>query len=652
MKGLDLKLTGFVILAFLFLSFVVRDEPFYYIPTTIDDFHLPGSQPFQSGTFVSSRQCDNCHGEYDFETEPAFTWRGSMMAHSMRDPLFEASMVIANQDAQFSGDLCLRCHSPGGWLEGRSTPTDGSALTAIDREGVQCHVCHKMMDPLSNDLNDLAYINTLTDKPQVHGNGMFVIDEQDVRRGPYNDITQVNHDVQYSAFHTKSEMCATCHDVSNPVYSKQPDGTYLPNDLGTSATSFDTYDMFPVERTYSEWKMSAYNSPQGIPSDAFGGNLENVISCQDCHMKEVNGKGVNKNYAPVRLDLGQHDLTGGNTFIPLLIKEKYSNDSYIDPDAIDAGILRARYMLQNAATLNLNAYAEENGFEVKVKIINETGHKLPSGYPEGRRMWINLVAYDIDDNIVYESGAYNHSTGVLDMNNTKIYEAKLGMSPEIAAFANDINNGYYIYNAGESFHFALNNMVVKDNRIPPRGFTNANFEAVQAAPVAYSYEDGAYFDTTEYIVPKNTYRIVAKLYYQTVSKEYIEFLRDYNYTNTLGEQLYNLWDSHGKSSPELMREAEFTTSTLNMTLNKTLDNEIMVFPNPASEAINIKIIPNDVTKVSVDFYSLTGKKIRSMNTINITGQNVKIPVNNLRPGMYIIKIKLKGSYISKLLIIN
>ena len=129
--------------------------------------------------------------------------------------------------------------------------------------------------------------------------------------------------------------------------------------------------MFPVERTYSEWKMSAYNSPQGIPSDAFGGNLENVISCQDCHMKEVTGKGVNKNYAPVRLDLGQHDLTGGNTFIPLLIKDKYSNDSYVDPAAIDAGILRARYMLQNAATLNLNAYAEENGFEVKVKIGDE-----------------------------------------------------------------------------------------------------------------------------------------------------------------------------------------------------------------------------------------------------------------------------------------
>jgi hypothetical protein len=36
-------------------------------------------------------------------------------------------MAIANQDARSSGDLCIRCHSPFGWMEGRSNPTDGSA---------------------------------------------------------------------------------------------------------------------------------------------------------------------------------------------------------------------------------------------------------------------------------------------------------------------------------------------------------------------------------------------------------------------------------------------------------------------------------------------------------------------------------------------
>ena len=42
-----------------------------------------------------------------------------LMAQAMRDPLFLATMAIANQDAPASGDLCLRCHTPTGWLGGR-----------------------------------------------------------------------------------------------------------------------------------------------------------------------------------------------------------------------------------------------------------------------------------------------------------------------------------------------------------------------------------------------------------------------------------------------------------------------------------------------------------------------------------------------------
>jgi len=550
--------------------------------------------------------------------------------------------------------LCLRCHSPGGWLEGRSTPTDGSSLNATDRQGVQCHACHKMMDPLSTNSEDLEYMATLSNVPAMNGNGMFVVDSEDIRRGPYDNV-QSNHETVYSEFHTNSKMCATCHDVSNPVYTKQPDGTYLPNPLDLEAPSFDTYDMFPVERTYSEWKMSAYNTPTGIPSDVFGGNLTNVISCQDCHMKEVTGKGSNKNFSPVRSDLGQHDLTGGNTFVPLLVKDLYSNDSDVDLDAIDAGILRARYMLQNAATISLNADVADGGFEVQVEIINETGHKLPSGYPEGRRMWINLVAYDNNDNVLYESGNYNTVTAELDEAGTKIYEAILGMSPEVAAIANA--NGTGSYTAGESFHFALNNVVMKDNRIPPRGFTNANFEAIQAAPVGYSYEDGAFSDVTLYTVPENTYRVEVKLYYQTVSKEYIEFLKDHNVTDTKGQELYDLWETHGMSAPELMKEAEFFTDLLGLNETITQDQTIKMYPNPASETVHIRLDLKQPSEVMVDLYAITGVKVRSINTNGIALSNsqiIDLSVKDLSSGTYIVRITVQNTatIVSKLLIID
>ena len=51
-----------------------------------------------------------------------------MMAQAGRDPVFYAALDIANADAAFSGDFCLRCHVPRGWLDGRhSAPTATSA---------------------------------------------------------------------------------------------------------------------------------------------------------------------------------------------------------------------------------------------------------------------------------------------------------------------------------------------------------------------------------------------------------------------------------------------------------------------------------------------------------------------------------------------
>ncbi len=71
-----------------------------------------------------------------------------MMAQAMRDPLYQATLVIAEQVVPSVGDLCLRCHTPGGWQEGRSIDTSGGMLTAKDRQGIQCDFCHRLVDPV------------------------------------------------------------------------------------------------------------------------------------------------------------------------------------------------------------------------------------------------------------------------------------------------------------------------------------------------------------------------------------------------------------------------------------------------------------------------------------------------------------------------
>ena len=538
-----------------------------FVATTIDDFFLPGSQPGQSGNIEHPSKCDNCHGGYDKSVEPAFNWRGSMMAQAARDPLYLACLAVANQDAPESGDLCIRCHAPDGWLSGRSTPTDGSALNSGDREGVQCDFCHKLVkptplgvNPYPNDADytngtydsDQSYLATLSQIPPQSGNGMYIAHSSNAKRGPFVDA-QAKHKMFYSPFHKEAELCATCHDVSNPAFKKVDDGSgnfrYVPNALGAPSESFITYDMFPVERTYSEWKMSSYNSPEGISSEVFGGNKQNVSTCQDCHMKDVSGYAANKRGIPYRHDLPLHDMTGGNTFVPGLVAQLYPDE--VDQEALLAGVERAKYMLKNAASMEVEMSNDKT--TATVTIVNETGHKLPSGYPEGRRIWVNFKAFNSSGDIVFESGAYDENTGVLNKEGAKIYEIELSMTDEVAAVAGE---GYEANT--ESFHFVLNNQVLKDNRIPPRGFTNENFKAIQSPPVNYTYEDGQYWDTTVYTIPVEIASVIdhvnVRLLYQTVSKEYVEFLRDENTTNDAGQLIYNLWASNGKSAPVVMKE--------------------------------------------------------------------------------------------------
>ena len=419
-------IVGISVFAIIFISAKFSPPQKGIVPTTINDFFFPGSQPLESGTFANPDQCDNCHGGYDEAVEPTFTWQGSMMAQAQRDPLYLAALVIANQDAPESGDMCIRCHTPKGWLEGRSEPTDASALTADDRQGITCHACHKMIAPSPIGVNpypdyalyntppgnksstftlDQNYLATISDHiPPTAANGMYICDDLDHRRGPYFD-PQANHDTPYSPFHFEGEYCGTCHDVSNPVFSAVRNASneiigYAPNDFDVPAPDFSPYELFPVERTYSEWLMSEYNTPNGVSGSYFGGNKSFVSTCQDCHMRDVTGKGCNKQYAPVRDDLPMHDLTGGNTFVPGLIDLTFPGEA--DTVALNAGVLRARDMLQHAASFEITV--DQMNSEVTVKVTNETGHKLPSGYPEGRRIWINLKAFNSITAEAFESG--------------------------------------------------------------------------------------------------------------------------------------------------------------------------------------------------------------------------------------------------------
>lgn len=206
-------------------------------------------------------------------------------------------------------------------------------------------------------------------------------------------------------------------------------------------------------------------------------------------------------------------------------------------------------MLRKAATMTVTMAVSGTQKIATVRVVNETGHKLPTGYPEGRRMWINLLAYDADGALVYESGAYDPTTGVLtEAPDVKVYETKQGLTPDLAAALGRPELG------GETFHFVLNNTVLKDNRIPPRGYTRDAFNQPGLLPVGATYVDGQYWDDAVYTLPLTAESVVAVLYYQTASKEYVDFLRANGGVD--GAALGALWE-RSKSPPEPMAKAWF-----------------------------------------------------------------------------------------------
>jgi len=594
--------------------FTILRQPGGIAPTTLRDFKQPGTQPFEGGPHDTSGVCLTCHGGYDPTVEPGHNFQGSMMGQAARDPLFFACVTVAEQDAPSAGDICIRCHSPFGWMGGRSTPTDGSHLTSSDRDGVACDHCHRMVDPIYkagiSPPEDQTLLASMIPShvPTTYANGQYVDDPDPRKRGPFTDAVAL-HPVLSSAVHLTSDFCGTCHDVSNPVFERISGADYAPGPIDAAATTISSSQLMPLERTYSEWKNSSYVA--GVYAPEFAGNKPDgiVSSCQDCHMRAVSGKGCNDPAAPTRANLPLHDMTGGNTWMPNVIGTLYPATT--DPTALADASSRAESMLQKAAVLGLALEAVADSYNVEVTVTNRSGHKLPTGYPEGRRMWLHVLARDMAGNVVYESGAYNAATGVLSMTPPPVvYEAELGISPALA--------GGLGLPGGKSFHFALNDTLLKDNRIPPLGFTNAAFDVFGGRPVdpehtgGPRYADGQNWDSSTFAMPASAVRVWVELKYQTTSKDYVVFLRDQNTSNTTGQDLYDAWVLNGRAAPVVMKADSLVLNPTGVTTATDAGptvRGVSVLSNPFDRELPIRLELSRPVPVTMDVFDVSGRRV-------------------------------------------
>lgn len=611
------------------------------VPTEVQQ---PGTQSLEVLAIESSDNCMGCHGFFDLVTEPYRVWNGSMMSQAGRDPLFWAAMAIAEQDFEGSGDLCIRCHSPSGWLEDRSVPTDGSGLDPVlDGDGVECMLCHRLTNPDESEhlgvQNSPFIANTGGPTPEAHlGSGQYVLADGIDRYGSYGSAAAPHPTVQ-SNFHRSSDMCATCHDVSNPLvgdlaHNNGTENTLPPGSfsgvLGDPVTTKAAFLNKPhgygvAERTSSEHASSGFidfpvSNYANLPIELQTGILEEIYtasivaltggdyedgttrhySCQSCHMRPVEGRGSSYPGSPIRLDVPTHDLTGGNTRIGDLIIDMDARDQLVigggldikDRNAIGFAQDRARSMLESAASLEVVGNT--------IKVYNLTGHKLFTGYPEGRRMWLNMKWYDAGGAVIREDGAYGgipvtlgNRSGIvhtlIDLHdpNTRVYEVEPGITQEwatqlIAMGSNpatplmfDRTNGAVIETLGglsamapgsvePSFHFSLNNKVMADNRIPPYRMKFDDASERNCLPMPSSLygnpgTGGEYEHWDEFVMnpPAGAVTADISLMYQTVSWEYMQFLFLANdgsvpFLADTGRDLIRSWNRTGQAPPETM----------------------------------------------------------------------------------------------------
>ncbi|PRQ04633.1 hypothetical protein ENSA5_06380 [Enhygromyxa salina] len=480
--------------------------------------------------------CSGCH-EYennalaiDLPPHAPAAYFGTLMANAARDPVFWAGVALASDDYPGETEDCVRCHSPRAFLEGRGDAIAVDELLPPDLDSVSCEVCHRAIDDGETPPGNARYV--LDD---------VLVDGQPPRRGPW-DYSDPNGPelpphpiIQDLDFLPSSRMCGTCHDVST--------GRGRVDDQGASMGV-----PFNEQRTYSEWLGSAYAQPG-----------DDARTCQDCHMAtvEVPAAGCLEYENLSHHDDGsarRHLILGANKQALQVIAD---NSPGAKANAIDVAISLYDDFLATAATLDVEFPAAVDlavGVDaLAVRVTNETGHKLPSGYSEGRVMWLEVTASYAGE-LVWSSGLWDGESIESD-DQLRTYE---GVAER--------------WSDGTRNHLLLNDHWVLDTRIPAKGAV----QNLETDPVgdrytllpddtwpnyddhSYSFAPASVVDVTPDDASDDELELSVRLLYLINTPSYLDQLRDDNDVNDAGQAVHDMYMDDGGPQPVVLGAATVT----------------------------------------------------------------------------------------------
>ena len=425
---------------------------------------------FTTSHFSGSGNCATCHdGLTDTSGENVSIvrdWGASMMANAAKDPLWRAKVATELERnahlAPLIKDKCTKCHAPmanyeitkvqGGEVslfgaDGVLNPNH--ALYDAAMNGVSCTLCHQIMDDAS--LGTLAGSSghyNINDTKTIYGQFIDIFGQPMVNNTGYTP--------EYSAHVSDSALCATCHNLKTPYV----------NSIGNVMTTTPESE-FPEQMPYTEWENSI-----------FADTGSNPTSCQDCHMPKTTSKVSNRPmWLGTKSGFAKHHLVGANTVMLTLLRD---NAAQLDVTStnLDLSIDRARTMLQSAATVEIVSASVNSGvLQARVKVQNNSGHKVPTSYPS-RRMWLHFTVTDSDNTVVFESGRINTDGAIADADNDadqSVFEPHYNTitSPDQVQIYEAIMG-----DSGDQVTYTLLRAAryLKDNRLTPKGFDKLDID--------------------------------------------------------------------------------------------------------------------------------------------------------------------------------
>jgi hypothetical protein len=279
--------------------------------------------PVGKKDFWPTSTCRGCHDRIVAEhlesshemsfSNPVFQaqYRQDLLSRAEKDP---ALLKEAQQ--------CISCHEPILYVtKGPSVVSPADADPEMN--GVTCDVCHTIT----------GYSGP---RPQ---NGNYMIVPGEIKLGPLQSRSDWHR--AYSELHTRSEICAVCHEATN-------------------------HHGFQIKATFTEWRESDF--------------ARRGIQCQDCHMN-VDGF----------LTEGKPRFSSGKAarMSPGSAPERERLFTHQFPGA------HSKTQVEGAIALMIETKATETEGMIAIEITVDnarTGHSMPSGSADLRLLWLEVTA--------------------------------------------------------------------------------------------------------------------------------------------------------------------------------------------------------------------------------------------------------------------